>query len=1051
MSAAGITIASASAGSGKTYRLTREVTSALDHMPVDALFAVTFTKKAEAELAARIRRKLVEAGRFDDARRLPLAYLGTVHGTCLRLLKELAIDAGLSPSVDVIAEAEEKLLRQALDGAIDHATRERVYVLARRLKIRWDDRESKTDWLIDVANVMELARSNRIDAAALPAMAEMSAAGLLRLLPAPERNGAPIDAALRDELPRARDALVPFAGKTKKTRDAIELIDTSMRELGDGELPWSSWSKLATIAPAKPCAALVSDLRLAAARHVSHPRLHDDIREMTRAVFEAARAGLGAYAEWKQRRRVVDYVDMLDRALDLLSAPRVVSELQARLAFAVVDEFQDTSPIQLALFMRVHALAGRSIWVGDRKQCIFEYAGADPMLMDRVAAWTEQKGGRREHLGDNYRSRPELVEACSELFASALARHGFRREEVVVSAKRTTPPELAELPPLGVLFLETTTAAQDAEAIAEGVRRILDSPTPIVDRRDHRVRAARPGDVAVLVMTNAEALAVAAALHARGLRSALARAGLLATPEGQLVQSALRWLIDPGDSLAAATIDALLGVDDWLATRLAGERPSDGWRARLEALRSATAFLAPTEAVDAVLGALDAVEVAARWPDPHHRIANLDALRALAAKYEERCAQEREAGTVAGLLRYFGLMQVETLRKDEMIASDDQHLSADEGAIVVSTYHKAKGLEWPVVVLGSLHRPERRSACEVCPESDGDDFDPDAPLRGRWIRYWAYPFGKTTSELKEAIEGSNEGARVANREDQERARLLYVGFTRARDHLVLAVRAKSGGSSTVWLDSLSDGAPLVTLPTDGADGATATANFGPVEVPTRVMHVSAERTPQAPRPALHRWFSRGDKIERARHRIAPSNAANEWPALALPSIGRIEPWHSPIPVLRRVTEWDRLGDAVHAFLAADRFGLSSASRARLAESLVPDLAPDSMIEMGDRLRSFVESRWPGAIWLAEWPIEATIGDRRIGGTIDLLLETADAFVLIDHKSFPGRGESAWRKKAHEHLPQLAAYREALLRLGTKPVTEMWLHFPIGGAMVQVVC
>ena len=1050
MSASGITIVSASAGSGKTYRLTREVTNALDQIPVDGLFAVTFTKKAEAELSARIRRKLVEAGRFDDARRLPLAYLGTVHGTCLRLLKELAIDAGLSPSVDVIAEAEEKLLRQALDGAIDHETRERVYVLARRLKIRWDDRTQETDWLIDVANVMDLARSNRIEAAALPAMAERSAEGFLRLFPTPERDGSAIDAALRDALPRARQALLPFAEKTKKTREAIDLIAASARELADGELAWSTWAKLAAIEPAKSSEHLVSELQRVAARHTSHPRLHDDVREMTRAVFEAARAGLGAYANWKQQRRVVDYVDMLDRALVLLSAPRVVTELAERLSFAVVDEFQDTSPIQLALFMRIHALAGRSIWVGDRKQCIFEYAGADPMLMDRVAAWTENRGGERDHLVDNHRSRPELVDACSALFASALARHGFRREEVVVSAKRTTPTGLAELPPLGVMFLETTSASRDAEAIAEGVRRILGASTPIVDRRDQQLRQARPGDIAVLVATNAEALSIAAALHARGLRSALARAGLLETPEGQLVESALRWLVDGRDSLASATIDALLGASGWLSDRLAGEEPANGWRSILGVVRESIAFLAPTEAVDAVLAALDVAQVASRWPDPAHRVANLDAMRALAAKYEERCAQEREAGTVAGLLRYFGLMQVETLRKGELFASDDQHISADDGAVVVSTYHKCKGLEWPVVVLGSLHRPERRSTCEVCPESDGEDFDPDAPLRGRWIRYWAYPFGKSNSGLDSDIDGSEEGLRVANREEQERARLLYVGFTRARDHLVLAVRAKSGKSSTAWLDTLADGAPLVVLPADATDGSTAETRFGSHAVRTRVMRVSPDLAESRPRVSEHRWFARGAKAEHARYRIAPSNASLDWPELALPSVGRIEPWPSAMSVVRNVTEWDRLGDTVHAFLAADHDGLARDKRARLAETLVPDLAPDSLLEIGDRLRAFIGVRWPGAVWRAEWPVEAEIGDRRIGGTIDLLLETSDAFVIIDHKAFPGRGETAWRKKALEHLPQLAAYREALLRLGTKPVREAWLHFPIGGAMVEVV-
>ena len=83
--------------------------------------------------------------------------------------------------------------------------------------------------------------------------------------------------------------------------------------------------------------------------------------------------------------------------------------------------------------------------------------------------------------------------------------------------------------------------------------------TPVVDRTTKEVRAVRPGDIAVLVATNAEASTLADALHARKIRAAIARAGLLATPEGVLVDAALRSLLDEGDSLAAAKIDVPLG------------------------------------------------------------------------------------------------------------------------------------------------------------------------------------------------------------------------------------------------------------------------------------------------------------------------------------------------------------------------------------------------------------------------------------------------------------------------------------------------------------
>src|ERR1019366_5428067 len=146
-----LTLVGASAGSGKTYRLTEEVAAAIapgeGAIDLEGLVAVTYTKRAAADLGARIRRTLVEKGAHARAQRLPLAYLGTVHAVCLRLLQEFAIDAGLSPHVDVVPGSEARLLRQALEWGLAPAFRQRVQELADRLQIRWSPMTERTDWL----------------------------------------------------------------------------------------------------------------------------------------------------------------------------------------------------------------------------------------------------------------------------------------------------------------------------------------------------------------------------------------------------------------------------------------------------------------------------------------------------------------------------------------------------------------------------------------------------------------------------------------------------------------------------------------------------------------------------------------------------------------------------------------------------------------------------------------------------------------------------------------------------------------------------------------
>src|SRR5690606_14160378 len=100
-----------------------------------------------AELEARVRQALIAAGATAAARSLGLAQLGTVHSVCLRWLRELAVDAGLSPMLDVLPGEEAATLRQALEHGLTAELCERLDRLAEVLDIRWDARVKRWDWL----------------------------------------------------------------------------------------------------------------------------------------------------------------------------------------------------------------------------------------------------------------------------------------------------------------------------------------------------------------------------------------------------------------------------------------------------------------------------------------------------------------------------------------------------------------------------------------------------------------------------------------------------------------------------------------------------------------------------------------------------------------------------------------------------------------------------------------------------------------------------------------------------------------------------------------
>ncbi|MDQ2642482.1 MAG: UvrD-helicase domain-containing protein [Myxococcota bacterium] len=1085
--ATGLCLVGASAGSGKTFRLTREVADAVspdsaESIAVQGLVGVTYTKKAQAELEARIRRQLLQAGHFDRAGQLPLALLGTVHAVSLRLLKEFALDAGLSPEVDVIAGNDgQRLLRAALEHALPPELRAALDERAAEFQLGWDGRVNRYDWVSPVDDIMTLARSNRIAAEQLPEMGRRSAQALRDLLPPPAPEGAALERALEQALALALEQLSASGDDTKKTAETIPVLRSSAEGLRRGQLPWNQWAKLTRLDPAKKLHSLVQPVRDAAAAYDTHPRFGAHLAELTERLFDAAQVGLAAYASWKAERGLLDYVDMIDRALQVLDSPDVATELSERLELLVVDEFQDTSPIQLALFMRLHALCGRSVWVGDQKQCIFEYAGADPALMASVTRWTLQSGGQSERLGQNHRSRPELVELSNTLFAAAFAAQGFTAAEVVTTAARSPDSGHANLPPLGLWWLE----GDEEQAIAQGIARLLQAPeqTPVLDRATGAARPVRPGDIAVLVYSNAEAAKLSAALKLLGIPSVLPRVGLLVTPEGTFVSAALRFLVDVRDSLASAELDALTGFngrspDEWLAQRIqaSAEKVDPGlhspWRAGLDALRLQLPLLSPAETLDRVLAVLDVAAMAVRWPDPDQRLSNLEALRALAAHYEERCDYQREAATLPGLLRYFEETQQKIRQRDEERATDEQHVDSSANAVAISTFHKSKGLEWPVVIVSSLDRERRRDAFEVTPETDRAAFDAADPLGGRWIRYWPWPLAqqqRTTAPLALRAAESTFGRAVSTRDHRERVRLLYVAFTRPRDHLILAVRLLKKGPSIAWLNELSDDrGPLLTLPAPDAPTPELAIRGldGRFALTPRTWRLNAKTAADSPDPhhassSTRYWFARpaqSSATKIPRYRISPSQAEKDPLALPQPHVIASTRFTRRMTFTHaRGTTWDTIGNALHTFLAADDRSLTPDQRSELAQRVLANaelgamFAPDTLLAASDAFRTYIDTRWPGAEWHREIPISALLdtehGARRIEGTIDLLLKTDSGYVIVDHKSFPGR-EEHWTERALKYAPQLFTYEKAIRMTGAE-VTAMLVHFTVGGGVVEV--
>lgn len=1058
----------AGAGSGKTTAVVQHIADAIanNQCAPAGLVATTYTVKAAEELRERIRRELLERGLGTAADQLDQALVGTVHSVCARLLRRFAFEAGLSPEVRVMAEEDGPILRaQAVDAACPLAEVQAMQAVAEQLG---QVKDGGYRWSGQLDRLLDEVRANDFDPAALPAIGEQAAQEFLELLPRPATED--LDALLNAAIRRTLVALETCGDTKDKTLRYLDELKETLTLLAAKQFTWKQWLELQQSGPdgrKKAVAALADPVREVLDRMGEHPRLHRDIADYTRRLFRLAQAALEQYGAIKRRLGVVDFADLEHLTLKLLrNNPAVRAACQERWQLVVVDEFQDTSPLQLALFLAWAELAPHSLWVGDPKQAIYGFRNTDPQLTDAVVDALRQAGVAGETLGTSHRSVAELVTLVNGLFAEPFQRTlGLPAAAITLQAKR--PNRVGSAPALEFFDLRTGETQKNgkerkpkvdeiADSVAAGIHSLLDagSGIKVFDRDRNAERPIEPGDVAVLCRNNTHGDQIASALTAAGFTVSRGGTGLLATPEGRFGLACLRRLADAQDSLAAAEVVALgssAAPEEWLADRLRhlAAQPKDGncWRldgpapdlrlARLEAARARAATLTPTEALDLALEAGDAFSTVSAWGPSATRAAqrraNLEALRGMAKRYTDRCTSAGQPATVGGLLHWCAVASQE---KSDAKAGDPS-----PGAIQVLTYHRAKGLEWPVVVATDLTEGERTDLFEVQSVAGSQPFDLGTPLAGRRLRFWASPFGEKEKgvPLLDQLQQSAPAHAQRERAQAEALRLLYVGFTRARDRLVLV---RLPGHALEWLAVLGSNA------LEQADQS--------VKLPSGELLPCAQRTllrpalPSPPAEKTVRWLaSAPTRTTRLPAVISPSHApqTGSFQMVASDSYG-------PRLVLRADVDESVLGDTLHALIAAELLNPGQPDRlvtvqAQLAAAgLAAALAAEEVAAALERFRIELNRRFAPRALRVEMPFAyRNAAGQRVSGIMDLLLETAEGWVLVDHKSFPG-GASQWAAKAETFSGQLALYVEAMGQLGL-PLAGVWVHFPVGGGWVQL--
>jgi ATP-dependent exoDNAse (exonuclease V) beta subunit len=1029
----------AGAGSGKTTDLCKTVAEAVAKgLDPARLLATTFTKKAAAELKGRIQTKLLSrdgeriAGNR-NAERLELAAIGTVHSVAHQLLSRYAIEMGLSPRLEVMTEEAGIRALGELLGAMPMADRKLLADLAERLGV--DDIDQRIRLLLNAK------RGNRISDSDFARQMAESAERVCALL-APE--GAAAEEAPANRLRELAGEALTEIDKLNDTTGTTDKARQKLRQLKSGQLPlWGSYLEAIRIEAGKRSGAnaKLDSLRTHAAGVCREPRLHADVRLFSAQLAQATLRLEADYRRYKSDRGLVDFTDLETLFLELLENDELAARLAEDFDLVMVDEFQDTNPLQLAVFQRLRRIAPRNRWVGDPKQAIYGFRDTDPKLVNDI--WDGSPDAERAELPRNFRSQRGLVQLVGALFGS------------VFGADALQTPDKPGLP-RGVerWIFDTKNQAEDAAALAVGIAKL-------------HAEGIRFGDIAVLERTNPQIRTTADGLEKLGIPYLIEHPGLFSTREGAIILAGLRLVADRNDSLAAATVIHLLtdpyqDTPEWIGQRLQTLRSESQedenvfrkpWEddPRLGGIEDIDRSLeSPSVIVQRVIETLRLPALIARWNDPARRCSNLDSLLRHAREYEEGATESGRAATLTGLILHLERLQEE--RQDVCFPP----LGHD--AVTVMTYHSAKGLEWPVVVLDGLNTsrdPDMWSPVVT----GGGNADADS-LEGRTLRAWVWPFGKTEGEFPRARSGSGlEDRGLASEEGQERAardraenlRLLYVGCTRAKSKLVFAHRE----GNYEWLARLTE--IDRTLDWRLGEGEHGLQDIDTTFV-VRRLNAGMLEEHQIASLDRERWFAAheaGDPRDGKPRYSSPSQATAESDTVQV----RCEelPSRSYFPSGAGEDRYAPIGDAVHSYLAAlpSARNINQHEKERVAERCLAAfgvtglLPPADVVATGERFQQWVEEKYPEAEWLVETSV---IGTRAVGGrwlgTADLLLRLPDGkIVIIDHKSAPIRRNDCG-SKAKEFAAQLCGYSEALSSVGERVAGE-WIHFALAGVMVEL--
>ena len=1101
-----ITFINAGAGSGKTYRLTTDLARMLtqEGLEPSQVILTTYTELAAAEFREKARREILNAKdkegnpiaatqRINSATQLDNAFIGTVHSISFRFIRRywylLGYGADIQPMSD---QNQDFYMSQSISSIVTEAHRRVFHEFRETFDIKDVNKPYHLFWLpelkaivdkmeyYDIKDVKEsIAKSKEI---ANTVFHGMSISEALQHI----NDYLPLLKARCEGLLTGRSAakaqrIIDTIVNVGKIRSISDLRTEEMKECLEGTIGNSTDTFYS------------NPLYLSAKRAYEETFISKDflpiINEYLDNIFDLACSWQQELITYKQENHIISFDDMEKIFLSMLTEPQykeVQDDIASNFRLLMVDEFQDSNPIQLKIFNRISELiaqnGGHSIWVGDPKQAIYGFRGSDSRFISEIlskfnfsddgTAISEQGEDKlgTDQLLQSWRSRPALVEFSNNIFLDPFKKGGLKEKQIILEAHHTPQTDtLGNEQALYIWRTEQQTSQPRARMLAHQIKALLESK-----KRVHHQECDKPTsvityrDIAVLCFSNNECNNVASQLRKLGLPVSCEETDLMQCLEVYLVKTLLLFMQNPSDKMLRAELAIMLNnstTEEILRDRICyvNEKASEdkGWDHWLDAdyesdhskiidrltkITSRYENLSVYDGVVAICEELDIANIIEKWGNPTQRRHNLSTVVNMAKAYDDMCQQMGIGSSITGFINYLS------------ITKPDNKTDNSANTIKVLTYHRSKGLEWPVVILYQLWKEfdkdsdlakDKFRGVNVC---ECSDQDVDIFHRMHYISFFPTGIGgngNLPSLMEEKVVSQPLFRSIKEQTMEEALRLLYVGVTRAKDYLVSITSKKKtnegGDYPSTWPMSLGIG--------DGSSKALFGSGYsGELVELTESLYGDRDeqKTPQ---------YQQTTNVP----------GINSAPMLVL-SPSTISDFNNPftrneqvVEAEERIIDWNMFageqsdavkGSCIHNIFAAYRPGDQKGNIDRATQTLTGYGFPNVLLKQKEKVLESIkwlhdyltQAYGPATHIEKEYPLLFPLPTgQMLHGEIDLLWyyladDGKEKCVLVDYKTFPGKRDQL-ETHTEKYYAQLSAYHSALTESGVT-VVDTLIYYPV---------